>query len=329
MRDRRLERRAADEREELLGGLGGGDERLRPGRPADLPARERERLAGGGDRQRAPGHAGQRGQRDVLAAVEREVLVDLVGDGDHVALAAVLRDELELLAGEDLAGRVVRRVEQDQARARRERGGERGGVDRVVGRAQRDGPALGAGERDAGRVRVVVRLERDDLVALLAQREQRGGDRLGRAGRDEHLAVGVELDAVEAPLVLRDRGAQLRDAGAGRVLVAPLAHRPGGGLDDLGRPVGVGEPLAEVDRAGTRRERRHLGEDRRAEAGEPARQGRAGRSRHRRQTTTAAATAATVEPLTAPAAAGRAPRARCAGRPRTTGRAPAPRGRPR
>ena len=45
--------------------------------------------------------------------------------------------------------------------------------------------------RDARGVRVVVRLERDDLVARLAQREQRRGDRLGRARGDEHLGVGV------------------------------------------------------------------------------------------------------------------------------------------
>src|SRR5439155_2468944 len=39
-----------------------------------------------------------------------------------------------------------------------------------------------------------------------------------------------------------------------------------GGLGDLGRAVGVGEALAEVDRPGLDGERRHLGEDRRAEA---------------------------------------------------------------
>ena len=59
-------------------------------------------------------HPGQRRERDVLAAVEHEVLVDLVGDGEQVALAAVRGDQLQLGAVEDLAGRVVRRVEQDQ-----------------------------------------------------------------------------------------------------------------------------------------------------------------------------------------------------------------------
>ena len=43
------------------------------------------------------------------------------------------------------------------------------------------------------------------------------------------------------------------------------------GVGHLGRPVGVGEALAEVDRAGLEGERRHLGEDGRAEPVEPPR----------------------------------------------------------
>ena len=102
----------------------------------------------------------------------------------------------------------------------------------------------------------------------LAQREQRGGDRLGRAGGDEDLAVRVELDAVEAALVRGDRRAQLGDAGPGGYWLRAGAHRLDGGLEDLGRAVRVREALAEVDRAGPRGQRGHLGEDRRAEAGE-------------------------------------------------------------
>ena len=56
-------------------------------------------------------HAGQGGQRHVLA-VEDQVLVDLVGDRDQVVLDAHGGDRLELGPGEDLAGRVVRGVEQ-------------------------------------------------------------------------------------------------------------------------------------------------------------------------------------------------------------------------
>ena len=117
-------------------------------------------------------------------------------------------------------------------------------------------------------VAVVERLEHDDLVARLAQREQRGGDGLGGAGGHEHLGVGVELEAVEAALVLGDRLPQLGDAEPGRVLVVPAAIAADAARRraHLGGPVGVGEALAEVDRAGRGGQRRHLGEDRRAEA---------------------------------------------------------------
>ena len=47
-------------------------------------------LPGRRDGDGALGHAGQRRQRDVLVAVEDEVLVDLVGDREHVVLDAQL-----------------------------------------------------------------------------------------------------------------------------------------------------------------------------------------------------------------------------------------------
>ena len=53
------------------------------------------------------GHAGQRRQRHVLA-LEHDVLVDVVGERDDVELHAQRGDELELVAAEHLAGRVVR-----------------------------------------------------------------------------------------------------------------------------------------------------------------------------------------------------------------------------
>ena len=54
---------------------------------------------------------------------------------------------------------------------------------RNVGGAERDRHPDRAGHGDAGRVGVVVRLERDHLVARLDQGEQRRGDRLGGARR--------------------------------------------------------------------------------------------------------------------------------------------------
>ena len=84
---------------------------------------------------------------------------------------------------------------------RRDRSGSRAGeASRPCARA----PAIGG----AGGVGVVVRLERHDLVAGLAQREERRGDRLGRARGDEHLGVGIEARArTSAAGAPRSRGA--------------------------------------------------------------------------------------------------------------------------
>ena len=67
-------------------------------------------------------------------------------------------------------------------------------------------------------------------------------------------------------LVSRDRLAQDGDAVARRVLVRARRDRVAGGREHGRRPVGVGEALAEVDRAGPDRERGHRGEDRRRDA---------------------------------------------------------------
>src|SRR6185437_7600805 len=68
-------------------------------------------------------------------------------------------------------------------------------------------------------------------------------------------------------VVGRDGLAQLRHAGSRRVLVAAdRQDRVGGDLGDLGRPVPVGETLAQVDGPGDQGARGHLGEDRGTEA---------------------------------------------------------------
>ncbi len=117
-RDGDLQRRAAGEGEELLRRARRRDQPRRPAAPADLPAGEREGLAGAGDRQRPLGHPRQRRERDVGRVVVDEVLVDLVGDRDQVVLAADPRDALQLRPREHAPGRVVWRVEQQDARRR-------------------------------------------------------------------------------------------------------------------------------------------------------------------------------------------------------------------
>ena len=205
MGDRELEGGRAGVGEELLGRPHRGDQRRGRGHPAHLPAGEGEGLAARGDRQRALAHAGQRGQRDV-GAVEDEVLVDLVGHRQQVVGAAQGGDLRQLVGREHLARRVVRRVEQHQLRLRgADGGGELVGVEGPVGRVQAHEARPRAGHGAAGGVGVVGRLEHDDLVAGLAQGEQGGGDGLGGADGDEHLGLGIEVEAVPGRAGARPR----------------------------------------------------------------------------------------------------------------------------
>ena len=234
--DRRLEVGRRGEGDELVR-LGEHAQQLRRGHDeADLPAGQREDLAGRADLDRALAHARHRHQRQMAEAVEHHVLPDLVADGDGVVAHAGAGENLERLAAVDDAGRVERIVEQDDARARREGGGEIGLVEGPKRRLQRDELRHAAGAANQRQIGVVHRLEQHDLVAGLDQRHQRAGDRLGRARGHHHLALGIELEPLEAPVVGGDRRAQLRQAEHRRILVPAVDDR----LGRLGAHVGAG-----------------------------------------------------------------------------------------
>ena len=120
-RDRRLERGGVDIGQELLRGSRRGDHRCRPARPADLPAGRVEGLAARRDGHGPIGHPRQRRHRDMRRTREHEMLVHLVGHHEQIVIDRQLGDERQLVAREHLAGRVVRCVQQDQLRPRRDR----------------------------------------------------------------------------------------------------------------------------------------------------------------------------------------------------------------
>ena len=142
------------------------------------------------------------------------------------------------------------------------------GVQSEGRRPERHRPSDGPGQGDGGRVRVVVGLEHDHLVARFAQAEDRGCDRLGRSSGDQNLPVRVQVESVPVPLVVGHGVPQRRDAPAGRVLVGPAADCRDSAVESVGA-VGVGEALAQVDRSGRQRQCRHLREDRGAELPHP------------------------------------------------------------
>ena len=99
---------------------------------------------------------------------------------------------LQLGAREDLARRVVGRVDDDRPGPRRDRRPELVGVDPPVrlveGHVARDR----AGQDRVRAVVLVERLEHDDLVARVEQAEHRRDHPLGRAVDDRDLGVGVD-----------------------------------------------------------------------------------------------------------------------------------------
>ena len=209
----------------------------------------------------------------VCGGAEREVLVHLVGHDDRIVPLGEPHDRREHVGVEHRPGRVVRRVHEDDPGAVGHRRLELVEVGPPVGEAQRHRAVHASGAGDERRVGVVVRLERHDLVAHVDEREDGRRERLGGAGRDEHLGCRVDVDAVEPSLVRGDRLAQHGHADAGRVLVHAVGDRLTGGLEHLGGAVLVGEALAEVDGAGAGGQGAHLGEDRggdRAVGGEQA-----------------------------------------------------------
>jgi hypothetical protein len=139
----------------------------------------------------------------------------------------------------------------------------------AVDRAQRHPDQPGLRQRDRGGVGVVVGLEGDHLVARLAQREHRGGDRLGRAHRDQDLARRLVGEGVVPGPVLGHGLPQLHDAGARRILVGSRPDRVHGPVQHRRRPVGVGKALTQVDRSGLGGQGAHFRKNRGAEGAHP------------------------------------------------------------
>jgi hypothetical protein len=139
---------------------------------------------------------------------------------------------------------------------------------------QRDDARHAAGEVDRRDVGVVEGFEEDDLVAGVDEGEHRVGQRLGRAGGDGDLRLGVGLAAVVARPGGGDGAAQAGRAVADGVLVEVGVDR---GLRRLLDEVGageIGEALAEVDGVVLRRQPAHLAEDRGAQPRQPPRPAR-------------------------------------------------------
>ena len=181
-------------------------------------------------------------------AVEDDALVDFIRDGEHVPALAQLRDHLQLVAREHLAGGIVRRVDHDGARAVAERALQFVGIEAPIGFAQPHVFRFGAGEDRIRAVVLVERLEDDHLVSGIDTRQHHGHHRFGGPAADRDLLVGVHRHAVAAREVRGDGVPQRMGAVRRRILILfGLDRRAGGVLDHL-RRLEIREALREIDR---------------------------------------------------------------------------------
>ena len=154
-RDGRLQRGGVDEGEELLHPQHRRDQRP-PGRSPSRPSSPYRRRSCRPRRSAASAPASRAGVASGTCAASRvgedQVLVHLVGDRVRVELLAQLGDQRQLVGGEDLAGRVVRRVEQHQPGARAERRAQLAGS-KAYRPSGRGAASPAAGPRRPGRSR--------------------------------------------------------------------------------------------------------------------------------------------------------------------------------
>jgi len=258
----------------LMGGPERLIERCRRHGPADFPAGNAERFADAVDADGAFPHARQAGEVDVLMVVVDEAVVDFVDHRQGVVVLAELRNVAELRMGEDLAGRVVGRVEQDEFGVLRKGLRQIGlgippaGVLRI-GWMQADGQHGATGHDDVGQVSVVGRLKDDDFVARIDERKHHVAEELGGATRNTDFAEWVDVVGGPTPPGGRNGLAQTRQAGHGRVLVEVGVDGSHGRLFDEIWASEIWEALAEVDGLVLNGERTHFGKNGGAEGGNP------------------------------------------------------------
>ena len=194
-------------------------------------------------------------------AVEHDVLPDLVAQGDRIEADAEIGQEGEVFGTEDDRRRIERIVEQDDLGLPREGARQRRLRQPETRRLEGDEARHAAGPAHERQVGVVHRLEQHHFVAGRDEGQQGSRERLGGAGGDHHLALGIERQALPMAVMRRDRRAQLRQPHHGRILIPTLDHGVGRlAAHVLGTRI-VGKALPEIDRAGLAGELGHHLED--------------------------------------------------------------------
>ena len=187
------------------------------------------------------------GDRFVCRTVVGELLVNLVAHDEDAFLHADVAERFDFIGRVNAAGRVAGRIENEQARARRDGGAELHGRDfefGLVARGKND--RRGARELHHLRIAQPVRRGDDDFVAFGASGENDVVAGMFAAAGDDDLTWLVG-EAVIAREFIGDGLAQFRNAARGRVFGETIGECFGAGVFDVLRRVEVRLTGAEAD----------------------------------------------------------------------------------
>ena len=197
----------------------------------------------------------------MLAAIEDDVLPDLVADRNGIELLTEPRQQFEVLARINDRGRIERIVEEHGLGLVVEDAAQRLLGQPPMRRLEADQARDASGLADDRKVGVVYRLESDDLVARLDHGQDRAGQCLSAARCHHHLGHGIEHEAMPAPVMGCDRLPQFRNAHHRRVLVVAVHDRFRRCAANVFGTRIVWKTLAEIDGVVVARELRHRLED--------------------------------------------------------------------
>ena len=172
----------------------------------------------------------------------------------------------KLCTREDLAGRIIRRVENDGLCVGMKRGAQlllvKSSTRRSASRrTQFHKDWLCAAQHGIRAVVLVKRLENDDFIALIADSKQCGDHRFGRPATDSNVFFRIDFDPLPLLHLPRDRVSQALGAPCDRVLVHIRSDGFLRGVLDFGWGGEVGESLRKIDGAILHGLARHFSDD--------------------------------------------------------------------
>ena len=272
--DGMLHRRTHRKRVELVDLAEFVRQRCRCEAVADLPARGVKRLAEGADDEAAFPEFVVTRQAVMRFAIEHDVFVDLVRQQERVRPADDAGEPVEIVTTEYRAGRIVRKVDDQEPGLVGDRVGESVPVHReieaVIGDCERHVSRDSSGEGDRRFVGVVRGVEDDHLVAGANDRLDCAEQAFGRAGADRYFGIVIDRAALQPRRLVRDGLTQRRNPCHRRVLVRAVCEVEVDAVRQLFRRVEARKSLGEVDRVAVRGELTHHREYRRADVGQLA-----------------------------------------------------------